>query len=374
MGKKSKKGVSRAGVKKHPAAGQSKARSASFQSNATGSRASSRASSPVSSLMEEMGLLASSKTADPLATSSVSPKPPPLDILDFVNTLMMQQELQQQQQLAAVNVQTTSAVDNNLCNKENSAMDAPSVVDHVVVKAEHPVIDNEPVDIQNEVELPVVPEAAGWPSVVKDHSEVEKSTLDVLDAAALLKQTNGSTVAISESMLAESNAGVETKIVVNANCPTAPLPPTAASTAIVAEDASKEIGVPKTNQAAVQDLPSIPVEEPIELDAKPDTAENETRELQTAAAEKAVDISNVPGESVPVLAQNDETVNVWSANLRDVVTGDKPVLDVTPLKQQPRVTIAIDPVVGEDEAVAAFDKPSPREQDGMKNDCGCIIS
>jgi hypothetical protein len=125
MGKKSRKGVSRAGVKQHPGAGQSKTRSKSTTGKSVGSSASVMSQDSISIASADM-LKSSTLSAMAAAAGSGPNGPPPLDVLNFVNTLMMQQQLQQQQQAEAAEAAASS--DPSPGNKENTATAAAATM------------------------------------------------------------------------------------------------------------------------------------------------------------------------------------------------------------------------------------------------------
>lgn len=136
MGKKSRKGVSRAGAKNHSAAGQSKASSAGRNKSGSSSVASRDA--------------LSLDNPDIAASTLPAPKgPPPQDVMTFVNTLMMQH------QAAVLNAANVNAANVSSQQQASSADDESNQFSKKIsgtnaaiasaVATEEPVVEKEEV-------------------------------------------------------------------------------------------------------------------------------------------------------------------------------------------------------------------------------------
>lgn len=352
MGKKSRKGVSRAGTNKHPGAGKGRAKTGRAKSDA-----SSRASRDNISVDENPDLTR-------LASESKAPTgPPPKDVIAVVNNLVAAQQLNAEAAAVAMAPVVACAMSSGTSNKENNSAEptmnsknppAPDAEDeiadigdvddtplHVGVGAEEkplnlevkeapeplkveetvPLVKAEDPEVVSPVVEPLTPEVSEPIEVDEPVLDVEPPTLNVDSAAEVVKAPKPA-VPQPESM-EESITAPEAKNVEEPAAPTVVMPKV--EELVVAEpDSAKVAEVPVSNGSDVPSNPIPPTDDITEKETAPD---------------------------------------VWSQKLRDVVVEEptKPVLDVTP---PPKTT---------SRSATPLDKPNAQEADVQQTDCGCVI-
>ena len=360
MGKKSKKGVTRAGTKKHPGAGKGRAKS----------DASSRASRDNISVDGNPDLAR-------LASESKAPTgPPPKDVVAVVNNLVAAQQLNGEVPAAAEMAKVVAfGLSSGAANKENKMAEpeekianieevdnSPSYVGDVNVtnsedkEAEQPSVVEEPVNVEvNEVIAPVVEPPTPEIPVV------EPPTLDV---ASPSKVAEPSKQAVLEPESREEPAAAPEAEKVEEPAELAVETPKVEKVADVEpqkekvevpESIVKEVPVPPASVATAKDV----VEEPTAPIA----------EKVTVAEPEKPKVDEVPESngSIPPAAEatmKEAAPDVWSQKLRDVVANEptKPVLDVTP-----------PPTKSASRSAAPLDLPSASEVEVQQTDCGCLI-
>ena len=367
MGKKSKKGVTRAGTKKHPGAGKGRAKS----------DASSRASRDNISVDGNPDLAR-------LASESKAPTgPPPKDVVAVVNNLVAAQQLNGEVPAAAeVAKVVASGLSIGAANKENKRAEpeekianigevdnSPSYVGDVNMtdsedkEAEQPNVVEEPRDVEvNEVIAPVVePPTPVVPEPKEPVRVVEPPTLDV---ASPSKVAEPSKQAVLEPESREEPAAAPEAEKVEEPAELAVETPKVEKVADVEpqkekvevpESIVKEVPVPPASVATAKDV----VEEPTAPIA----------EKVTVAEPEKPKVDEVPESngSIPPAAEatmKEAAPDVWSQKLRDVVANEptKPVLDVTP-----------PPTKSTSRSAAPLDLPSASEVEVQQTDCGCFI-
>jgi hypothetical protein len=340
MGKKSKKGVSRAGVKQHPGAGQSKTRGKSTTGKSVGSSASVMSQDSLSIASADMVMKSSTLGAMAAAAGSGPNGPLPLDVLNFVNTLMMQQQQQQQQQQHQAEAAAAApSSDPSLGNKENTATTA--------------TLSSEP----------------GAPELAA--------------AADSSRQTNPMIVTLDQSMEEAAMAALivgkleeasQRRSGVDATLETAP-PPTTDPIVVVSAVDNGVVAPAVESAPPAKEMEDIASEvaslEVVNTESPPPGLSVVEPEI-TDPEKNVMAVLSACESKDDTVVRNDDKVDVWSSNLRDVVVTsspslkEKPVIDVTPYKPKAIPT--------DTDVVMTLDKPSPREMDAQKQDCGCVIS
>ena len=384
MGKKSKKGVSRAGTKKHPGAGNGRAKSDT----------SSRASRDNISLDGNPELTR-------LASESKAPSgPPPRDVVAMLNNLV-----------AAAAAAELAA--NGASNKENfCADDAPHIgeIDDsppFVGDVNDPVLAPDVEPPKEQVVAPAVADSPVDPSVIESTEvNVEEEPVIVTAAEPLKEQVTAPAVAESPVVVESPKpeiSKVDVEPLVIAPDTLSPkdqvtAPPVAASLISSPPVASPE---PETSVPVKVEPPSPVVETPnppatIPADEAPKEVEvsypvaesspafvSDSVKVKVSEAPKegngsVVQVATTKVEKVPAPNENDVPLNplpsaadgingaasnVWNQKLRDVVVDEptKPVLDVTPPRKKKSL------------GAVPLDTPSAPEVEVKQTDCGCVI-
>ena len=346
MGKKSRKGVSRAGTK-HNAAGQGRTSTARGSKSDSFSLASTRASRDVDNVSLDNSEASFAKLLLATTTATTSLGPPPPDVFAFVNNLMMQQAMS-----------TAAQPDNNPSNKENSVAGGILMTEEnkkegfIVAEEDPPVVEPEPLSLVE----PTVAETAQHEGTIEVVAQTPVSgptdcenfvtSVVIASEAVIVEPPNvtdaAPSVAQEETPRIQERASVVPEIVLQDEL----------DAVIVQSDAAVEVKPPVTNDEA----PNTPNDKKTDALGKNATS-NSTESL----------------EQQPVVIAS--TVDVWSSNLRAVVGEEntKPVIDVTPLKPstaattiQPHTPISTPPTL---------DTPDKHElNEKQMNECGCIIA
>jgi hypothetical protein len=338
MGKKSKKGVSRAGTKKHNAAGHGKASATAMTSTNGRVRSDSKSSFESSNSVVNMN-------------DNISAALAPTTMI----------HINEQPQLSSTNVESNSKLTDDvsaLNNKENTAT-IPLISTQTLV------------------------------------SDVEKISVlaSVLDQPTDPKEENSTeTTAPLESVrVEEPPSKVEVVVVVTNEENITPLKSKEST-----ESMSKDI-IADVHQSPVVVQPVV-VRAEVEQPPPPaDIIEDPFQEILENVSERVHQVETlkestvVTQENPVVVVKPMDQVDVWSSKLRDVVSMvdvddpaagvamNKPVMDVTPVKQ-PRLVPLIQTVSPSPDQSQhtrppiPLDRPDTNDAEAAKqNECGCII-
>jgi hypothetical protein len=349
MGKKSKKGVSRAGTKKHNAAGHGKSATAAAAPAKGRIRSDSKASFESGSSNNAFNVHDAGVSQNITVNAKEQPAPVSISGMD-INMIL------------------------DILNKENNAAPGPAM---------QAMMD----DVEKIlISPPRVPKATD--------AAKEEMSLDV-PVMALPKE-----VAASDQDPAEVVEAVETNVVEQSEKTPKPSLETVEKV-VEAPPVEKVVEAPPVENVAVTVAEIVPppavvkpavIQDSVEVDDQPlfcvsdspvdaDAETEPTKELEAPAAP-------VPSEQPVAEAKSKEPMNVWSSKLRDAVAlvdtdemaHQPPVLDVTPVKQPSKLVVPLIQTVSPSPDTAkhlrsppTLDTPDAKDVDVKQNECGCII-
>jgi hypothetical protein len=339
MGKKSKKGVSRAGAKKHNAAGHGKSTTSTSTSLKGRIRSDSKASFESGSSNNAFNVHDAGVSQNITVNAKEQPAPVSISGMD-INMIL------------------------DILNKENNAAPGPAM---------QAMMD----DIEKIlISPPRVPKATD--------AAKEEMSLDV-PVMALPKE-----VAASDQDPAEVVEAVETNVVEQSEKTPKPS----------LETVEKVVEAPPVENVAVTVAEIVPppsvvepavVQDSVEVDDQPLFCVSDSPVDADAETEpsKELEAPTTPVPSEPVAeAKSNEPLNVWSSKLRDAVAlvdtdemaHQPPVLDVTPVKQPSKLVVPLIQTVSPSpdtskhlRAPPTLDTPDAKDVDVKQNECGCII-
>lgn len=347
MGKKSKKGVSRAGTKKHNAAGHGKSAASASTTTKGRSRSDSKAS-------YESG---SSNNAFNVQDASISQN-------FAVNA-------KEQPTVVSSNVSGEIQAILDVLNKENNA--APGVTMQTMMADVEKILISPP-RMKNVVDSPKEETAmdapvSSPPNEVPTLAEEKVAAVETVETPMKAPEPILEKVEVAEDPPVEKVEEIATTLVesvVDIGPPPAILePPVIVEPAVVVPDSVE-----------VDDQPLFCVSNnPVDADSKPIEP---TKEEEVAPA---------PDETPVSEAKSGEPMNVWSSKLRDAVSlmdtddmaNQPPVLDVTPVKQPSKLVPVIQTVSPSPDtskhirSAPTLDTPDAKDVEVKQNECGCII-
>jgi hypothetical protein len=353
MGKKSKKGVSRAGTKKHNAAGHGKSAASAPASLKGRIRSDSKASfesggSNNAFNVHDTGMAqnftVSAKEQPPPSFSNLGTDSDIHTILDMLNKennaapgQTMQTMMADVEKILISPPRVKKATDSA---KEETSMDAPVI--------------SLPIDVSSSIQ-----DAAVALEVVETElfEKSEKTSAPSLEKGEVVEAPT------VENVVEIKPSPVEKPVVSEPSVqPPAVLAPAAAP-----------------DSAEVDDQPLFCVSDsPVDADAEMEP----TKEIETPSVP-------VPAAKLKAQEKPDDAMNVWSSKLRDAVSlidtdemaNQPPVLDVTPVKQPSKLIVPLIQTVSPSPDTSkrlppppTLDTPDAKDAETVKqNECGCII-